>query len=1088
MQNYTICAVLNNKFLYIYKFRNGMSRIMKKVCVFLLVFVAYSCGLHAQFFCNFQNYSRQDGLTDDFVFSLAQDSLGYIWMSTSYGVNRFDGIQFHSFIKSEQAHQAVLRNDFNCVFSDSKGRIWFGSHNGTIMLYNQQKDVFENKSFDFDYHLEYPSISKFYESKNILYALTTHGVLKFNEETGKFEFLCKNFPVFNQIHIISMFQDDSGNFWFGTAKDGVLYVDSQQKTLKIYPLQDELGILRVPTFCKIHKNLIYLGTSRGIYELHPQTHTLLKSTYFNDIKQNYISSIVRDSSRNMWIGTNYNGLWVYDSNNLFYKIEDFQTEGIKIASINSILCDADNSIWVATQGNGLFLFNPAKNKVQHTSMDVGLAHNVVSTITEDARGNLWIGTDGGGISIFSPYYGYLQEIQAPYIPSNSILAFAKHSADEVWACTWGSGIMKIDMFTKAVTPYNLSQPEITNNLIKSICFYDPTTLWIGTYGNGVQEFDLTTQQLKRKTVSLDTLFKTDRQKFINQIIRDRHGAMWVGSLRTVYKITTTNSQLILNFDNDKLSFFPGYVHTLAEDFNGNIVVGTNRGLFVYSNQGELIEELSKTIPELQGNEILSLNCNTDKQYWIATTNGLFVYDVTTKKYEIYFVDNFSKGNFYTTRAVYQDLQGRIHWGTMNGFYSFYPNSLQQKHSISNLLFADLFISYQKQAPNIDNYSTHISQLKKLQLSYKQNIWGVSFDAICYNAPDAVVFSYKLEGFDRDWNFIGNKREITFTNIPPGSYTLFVKAWINNQDDAKIIQIDVIITPPWWKTWWFNIILLLVISAALYGVYYLRVYTLKSQKEKLEAEVKRQTKSITEQKKHIEEQNVELQQANDTKNYLFSIVAHDLRNSFTSLHGFSELLDEDYDTIIEKDKRDYIALIKQSSTVIYNLLENLLSWSRSQTRSIECVPEMCQLHNLVEHVVELYKLSAQEKHISLQNNISKQIYVYVDKDMIITAFRNICNNAIKFTPNDGSVVFAAQEKGLKIEVTISDTGVGIAPDEIESIFIIKPSTSYKRKKMQGSGLGLIVSKEFVEKNNGSIHVTSELEKGSVFHILLPKDVG
>lgn len=1064
-----------------------INQFMKRIITIIAVCFLTGFGVKAQFFCNFQSFSRQHGLSDEFIFSLAQDSSGYMWMATSYGVNRFDGLKFHSYIKSEKTQQAVLRNDFNCTFADSKGRVWFGSHNGTIMMYNQRKDMFENKSFTFDYHMEYPSISRFYESRNILYALTTHGVLQYNEDTGSFDFICKQFPEFRQIHVISMLQDDTGDYWFGTAKNGLIYVDSKKSRIRVFAMHDDFGVLRIASFCKIHKNLVYVGTSRGIYELHLHTQTLVESSYFNDVKQNYITSMVRDSSRNIWIGTNYNGLWVYDSNNLFYKIEDYQTEGIKIASVNDIHCDKDNAIWAATQGNGLILYNPSKNKVQHTSMNVGLVHNVVSAITEDSQGNIWIGTDGGGISIFSPYYGYLQELQSPYIPSNSVLAFAKRTHNEVWACMWGSGIMKIDMSTKVVTPYNLAQVDITNNLIKTICFYDNTTLWLGTYGNGIQEFDIPTGKIKRKTIALDTLFATDRQKFINQIIRSRDGAMWVASLRTVYKIMPNSSQLVLNFDNDKLSFFPGYVHTIAEDFNGNILVGTNRGLFVYSNQGELLHEISKTIPELVGTEILSLHCKANKQYWIATTNGLYVYDTQTKEYEIYYVDNYSNGNFYTSRAVYQDAQGRIHWGTMKGMYSFFPNAMQQKHSIRKLLFADLFVAYQKQLPVTENYNTHISQLKTLHLSYKQNIWGVSFDAICYNAPDAVEFAYKLDGFDRDWNYIDTKREITFTNIPPGTYTFYVKAWINNPDDAKLISIEVHILPPWWKTWWFRIILILVISSALYGLYYLRIYALKTQKQKLELEVQRQTQSIIEQKKHIEEQNIELQQANDTKNYLFSIISHDLRNSFTSLHGFSELLHEEYETIQEKEKRDYIAFIKQSTSVIYNLLENLLSWSRSQTRSIQSNPETCHLSTLVEYVIELYTLSAQEKHITLQNSIPKHLYVFADKDMIITAFRNICNNAIKFTPQHGEVSFAATEYADYIEIAIRDTGIGMSPEELEQLFVIKPTSTYKRKKMQGSGLGLIVSKEFVEKNNGTIIVTSEPDKGTVFNIRLPKGI-
>ena len=1061
-----------------------------KIRRFLLLFylVFYSLFSFSQLQCNFENYSREQGLSDNFIYSISQDSNKYIWMATSFGINKFDGIQFQHYVKSDNLNKSVLRNDFMCSYIDLKGRLWFGSHNGTVMRYDNSKDTFENLSFDFSYVNEYPSIVKFYQIRNSpVYALTTHGLFVFEESTKKFKFLFKSIQSLHSSHIISMFIDNLGNFWIGTAKGELIKIDKIGTKHQTILMKDEIGILRVSTFLKINDSLYYVGTSRGVYELNTQTAICKKSTLFTEINQNYISAIIRDKTNNIWFGTNYNGLWVCDNTKRFYHIEEFETQGVKIASINDIFCDSYNSIWVATQGNGLFMHNPAKNKVHHTTMEIGLAHSVVSAITEDSQGNVWVGTDGGGISIFNSNFNFLHELQAPFeLSSNSILGFAKRTPDEVWVCTWGGGLIQINMKNYSTKKYVFSQTDATNNLIKSLCFQDSLTLWVGTYGNGVKEFDITTGKFINKTRGLDTVFIKDKQQFINQILRDKFGNMWVATLRNVYKITKNSCKLIVTYDVDKNSYFPGYIHTIATDNNGNILIGTNKGVLLYSNQGTFITDISKNLPNIKNAENLSIRVDSNNRYWIASTNGMYMYNPSNKTYQLFFVDNYAKGNFYTPRATYMDSKGRLHWGTMNGLYSFFPEKIGEKQRISNLLFSNLFISYQKIEPNSDFYPSHISQLQSLVLTHNQNIWGVSFDAICYNAPDAVEFAYKLQGFDKNWNYIGNKREITFTNIPPGEYTLLVKSWINNPNDNKQIELQITILPPWWKTIWFTVLVIGLIVLALYGFYYYRVYSLKKQKQKLVEEVAKQTKTLSEQKFFIEEQNVELKQVNDTKNYLFTIVSHDLRNSFTSLHGFSELLDDEYEKISEKQKKEYVTLIKESSTIIYNLLENLLSWSRSQTSSIICNPENYDIKEVVDYVIDLYSHMAKEKKIKVLNTIPIHTNLYFDKDMIITVFRNIYNNALKFTPNGGEITFSITHLNSKVEVIISDTGAGMDADQLDRLFTIGSQSKQKRTKLQGSGLGLIVCKEFVEKNQGEIYVTSEVGVGSQFHICLPGD--
>ena len=1054
---------------------------MRIIKIILLCVFAFQYS-HAQLYCNFEKYSREQGLSDNFIYSISQDSNKYIWMATSFGINKFDGIQFQQYIKSDNLNSSVLRNDFMCSFIDLKGRMWFGSHNGTVMCYNKTHDTFDNVSFDFSYNFEYPSISKFYQKgTSPVYALTTHGVFVFQESNKKFKQLFSSLQILHSIHVISMYIDAQGNFWFGTAQNDLITVDKLGKKYSVISMKDDVGILRIASFFPFKDTLTYVGTSRGVYELNPLKKSCKKSDLFSEISGNYISTIICDKTKNIWFGTNYNGLWVYDTNKQFYQIQDFETQGVKIASVNDIYCDSYNTIWVATQGNGLFMYNPAKNKVHHTSMEVGLAHNVVSAITEDSKGNIWVGTDGGGISVFNSNYNFLHELQAPdELSSNSVLGFAQRTKDEVWACTWGGGLIQIDMKNFTTKKYSFSNIDVSNNLIKSLCFLDSLTLWVGTYGNGIKELDIKTGKFVNKTKGLDSIFKSDKQQFINQILRDKYGNMWVATIRNVYRFSKNSHTLILNYDNDKKSYFPGYLHTIAEDNNGNILIGTNKGVLLYSNQGNFIEDISKLLPNIQNAENLSIRVDIENRYWIASTNGMYMYNPKNKTCQLFFVDNYTKGNFYTPRAAFQDSKGRLHWGTMNGLYTFNPDNIGGKQSIINVMFSNLFISYQKVQPNVNFYSTHISQLSKLILTHNQNIWGVSFDAICYDAPDAVQFAYKLQDFDKNWNFIGNKREITFTNIPPGEYQLRVKAWINNPNQSKEIVLQVVILPPWWKTWWFRIIMFAGISLLLFVIYYIRVYTLQMQKKKLILEVQKQTKELTEQK-------IELEQANSTKNYLFSIIAHDLRNSFTSLHGFSEILSKEYDTVEDKKKKEYVSIITQASTAIYNLLENLLNWSRTQTSSIQCNPENYSVTELVEIVLDVYKLMAQEKQISVVCYIPDNTTVFADKEMIITALRNIYNNALKFTPQLGTITFKAQEISATIEIAIQDSGCGMDAEQLASIFALKTTSQRKRQKMQGSGLGLIVSKEFVEMNNGILSVASEIEKGTTFTIVLPKGV-
>jgi signal transduction histidine kinase len=243
--------------------------------------------------------------------------------------------------------------------------------------------------------------------------------------------------------------------------------------------------------------------------------------------------------------------------------------------------------------------------------------------------------------------------------------------------------------------------------------------------------------------------------------------------------------------------------------------------------------------------------------------------------------------------------------------------------------------------------------------------------------------------------------------------------------------------------------------------------------------------LAKQQKKIEAQRDQLHELNVTKDKFFSIIGHDLRNPFSALIGLTKLLVTEFENFPKDQIKELLESIYKSSENTYNLLGNLLEWARSQTGKIQWNPEDVELNQVARSAVELLSRNAHQKNIRLQNEINGKTMVTVDKNMLHTVFRNLISNAIKFTPDEGVVTICSQETDNFIETRVSDTGVGIAEKDIEKLFRI--DTHFSRsgtKDEQGTGLGLILCKEFLIKNGGNIWAESQEGKGSSFIFTLP----
>jgi signal transduction histidine kinase len=342
----------------------------------------------------------------------------------------------------------------------------------------------------------------------------------------------------------------------------------------------------------------------------------------------------------------------------------------------------------------------------------------------------------------------------------------------------------------------------------------------------------------------------------------------------------------------------------------------------------------------------------------------------------------------------------------------------------------------------------------------------------FTAPDKNRYAYKMEGFDKDWIYTINKREATYTNLSPAEYVFRVKG-SNNDDKWNETGTSIIITirPAWWNTLWFRLIIILAVILIFALFLFSRFRQLKNQKMILEKTVALKT--------------AELKELNASKDKFFSIIAHDLKNPFSSIIGISEILKEETKASANFVLENYATIINNSAVQTFMLLENLLEWANSQRGKIQFTPVSIDLNVLISEEFNILYDRAKEKRIELINSLQDNLMIIADKNMIKTILRNLISNAIKFTNKNGEVEVKALINNVNLEISVSDNGIGMSEEIKVKLFKLDGNLSTRgTEDEKGTGLGLILCKEFVEKHGGKIWVESEEGKGSVFRFTIP----
>ncbi len=1081
----------------------------------------------------FQHLSVNEGLSQATITAITQDKYGFIWVGTQDGLNRFEGYDFKTFRNNQQDSNSVSSSYILSLLTDSYKNIWVGTQLG-LDRYDYLTEQFikypitkssQSKSSHESINVITESVSK----PGILWLGTNHGILEFNTQTftyseDHYHFLDTLEQRQYLINDIYESPNEPGILWVGSS-DGLFRVNSINKKIERYLVSDGLSDNYINCIYEDSYQKLWIGTGNGLNEFNRNTEafTLYKNKT-NDsqgLSNGHISAIYEDSRRNLWIGTLGGGLNKYnrDLNNFTkWLSQPGNSTTISGNNISAIFEDQSGIMWFCTEGNGLNKVNPNYQNIVYHYHDPNNPNSLVGerirSVIVDKQNHLWIATTNG-ISIYNPKtknYSHLvhQDNNPNTIASNLIRVIYQDRKGFIWIGSRDGGLDKYDPVKKQFRNYKNDvndKNSLSSNYIRAILEDEDGMIWIGTVFGGLNSFNPKTELFTHYYHDVNNKNSINDNR-IYALFKDSKGILWLGTGSGIAKFNpvSKNFERILNDPSDRNSLSPDLIMGISEDHLGNIWFATyGGGISKLNPESGKYKRYTET-EGLANNASYIVIEDKDYNLWISTNLGISKLNPVTEKFTNYDIEDGLQESEFNAGAYYKDAAGYIYFGGVNGLNIFDPSKLTQSEYVPPILITDFQI-YNKTVNPLDSLngkiilSKSILETDTIILSHQENIFSFSFVSLDYSNPKKNKYTYILENFENKWNDAAKRRFASYTNLSPGEYVFKVKGSSSSgiwNEEAQ--SVTIIIIPPWWKTKTFYFLSAIAILLIIIILFRTRLYQLKKDKSRLTRRVEERTKEIQQknkileqseakllnQKKEIQKSVNELKEANATKDKFFNIIAHDLKNPFNIIQGYADILKTEYDKFTDTERKRMINEIDRSSEITFRLLENLLMWSRSQRGKIKIIKENTDLNDLVRGSINLYQANAKNKKIAVINTINSSLMLNCDKFTLNTIIGNLLNNAIKFTPENGEIKISGSETENQIHLSIKDNGVGMTDEIKTNLFKIDEGlTTLGTNNEKGTGLGLILCKEFVEMNNGTITVESKVGKGTTIKLSFNK---
>jgi len=837
---------------------------------------------------SFETISIADGLSQSSVYSIVQDNKGFLWFGTLDGLNKYDGYKITKYRNDPRDIFSIADNSINCIFQDSEGTLWIGTRGVGICKYDKIKNRFSTISHNPDNSnsLSNNYVTSIFQDENyILWIGTQNGLNRFDYKKKAFTrlFVDDN-NVADNNYVTSITSELGYGLWIGT-KNGVHHFDiASNKFDQHYQIGDNnnLGSNIINALLVDREKRLWVATSYGLYRSNERV-TQKKSLSFktfvnnpknlNSLSSNTVTSLIKDASGIIWVGTEKGGLNKYDALKqefTVYRQDPTTPNSLSSNNILTLYIDRTNIMWIGTYLGGINKWNRSNNAMKvyrHNPFSpTSLSSSQVRSIYEDKTGTIWIGTVDNGLNKWdrrnNTFIHYPAKTEKRLGLNNPhIRCMLEDTRNNFWIGTDGGGLhlMNRNSGTYKLYTHDPNNPNsLSSNNIWDIYEDKIGNLWIATMGNGLNKFDYKTQSFTTYKADYSTL-NTLSSNEITTVYEDSNGTLWVGTMGGLNRLIAQEDGKPLIFKSyksdktDHTSLGNDRVYSIIEDCDSTLWIGTKGSLNRYNKATETFKKYAEN--EGFPNDVIMGIADDEKGFlWISTNSGLSRFSKKNGEIRNFGVKDGIQSNEFLVGSFFKSKSGEIFFGGIDGFNVFSPKNLTDNPYRPPIIITGFQIFNR----DVD-LDTNIIEKKHINLAYHQNVFSFDFVSLNYVFPEKNQYAYIMEGFDKEWIEYGNKRYVSYTNLPPGEYVFRVKG--SNNDGVwnnKGTSVAITIEPPFWKTMWFYIVVVLsIISLLLFSIHY-RERMLLREKKRLAAMVKERTAEIVKQKEAIEQKNKELE--------------------------------------------------------------------------------------------------------------------------------------------------------------------------------------------------------------------------------------
>ncbi|MFZ4521290.1 MAG: hybrid sensor histidine kinase/response regulator transcription factor [Bacteroidales bacterium] len=1043
----------------------------------------------------FRHLTTNDGLSNNTVYAINEDTLGFIWIGTRSGLNRFDG---HSFRVYDNT--SGLRNVFiNTIFKDSRGRIWVGTQGG--------------------------------------------GISRYEYETGGFTTFVNDPFKSNSIShddVQAIVEDSKSHLWIGTHEGGLNMLDMATNIVLRIPIDKMLPagfhIDRINTLLLENDTLIWIGTLDGLFTFNQATNRITPYLVNGRPVNARILALFLEGPDKIWLGTQA-GIIKVDRHLHAAEYVTSGKSGLSSDLVVDIKQSPDGRIMIATDGGGLDIYDPASGEytsfMNNPNSPNSISNNSVYAIFIDSFKGLWVGNYIGGINYYSEYDWKFQpvkhELNDPQsLSDNHVRCFYQDRQGALWIGTLG-GLNQYDQATEKFRIYTAdkkSASSLASNSVLSIYEDHDGKLWIGTFGGGISILDKRRNTFTKFRHPDDPTGSLDKAN-IYSIIETPGNKLCIASLGGIYLLDrNTNKMRRFMVMNSRLS--NNTVKVLCKDKSGNIWAGTNLGVNRLNHEtGEIkVYSHSNANPNsLSNNRILSIFLAMDGKlwigtegggvsvfdpgterfsfvttsdglpdnvvnsvlqddqgiFWLATNKGLVRFDQATRKMRIYTSADGLQANEFNQNSALKCRDGNLYFGGINGYNVISPGNLITDFSPPKVILTDLYIS-NKLVRVGDDQSPLDQQLfleKRISMGY-ETTFELDFAALGFINKGKYQYSYMMKGLTQEWTEFRENRSASFSNLPPGLYTFMVRARNNDGvQNGTPASIQIRILPPLWKTWWAFCLYALIILGILflfmrYNISWIRV----------------KNQLILERK-----EKEQLEELNQMKLGFFTNISHEFKTPLTLILGYLDNLKSSGNF---KSSETLVNIEKNAQRLLI-LINQLLEFRKAENGLMKLKTTKGNILLFLAGIQESFSEFARMKNIQFELNTHGNIpEIWFDAEKVEKIMYNLLSNAFKFVYPGGKIEInlAVAESvstrqhggnGNFLEITVKDTGQGMSQEDLKNLFnrfYQESKDINKTQNAEGSGIGLAYSKKLVELHHGEISVQSEQGAGSSFIIRLP----